>query len=170
MIDYIPRDKSRGTLVPICTYDLTFFKCLRENIQHQPARQDVPLRCSIFTVLSVYLCINSILIILMVIPWSLVSFSGEAHSSVQFNMILLGIALLHLCYCVGIYCKLIPDWIKLTPARILFPAQYRIKLEIILGEVFLKYHRVIRQPASIYLDSLIVTESWVFIPRVFPRP
>ena len=25
-------------------------------------------------------------------------------------------------YNVGIQCKLIPDWIELTPARILFPA------------------------------------------------
>ena len=30
---------------------------------------------------------------------------------------------------VGIYCKLIPDWIKLTRARILFPAQYRTKFK-----------------------------------------
>ena len=38
----------------------------------------------------------------------------------------------------GIYCKLIPDWIKLTPWRILFSNQYRTKLEILLGEVFQK--------------------------------
>ena len=29
---------------------------------------------------------------------------------------------------IGIYCKLIPDWIKSTRAQILFPAQYRAKL------------------------------------------
>ena len=33
-----------------------------------------------------------------------------------------------------------------------------------------KYHRLIRQSASIYLDYLIATASWVFSPRVFPRP
>ena len=37
---------------------------------------------------------------------------------------------------VGMYCKLIPDWIKSTQARIPFPAQYRTKFEILLGEVF----------------------------------
>ena len=37
---------------------------------------------------------------------------------------------------VGIYCRFITDWIKLTPARILFTAQYRTKFEILPGEVF----------------------------------
>ena len=73
-------------------------------------------------------------------------------------------------YIVGIYCKLIPNWIKSTHERILFTARYRPKFEILLGEVFQKYHRVIRQPASISLDYLIVIASIVFIPRVFPRP
>ena len=35
-----------------------------------------------------------------------------------------------------IYCKLIPGWIELTRAWISFPAQYRTKIEILLGEVF----------------------------------
>ena len=39
---------------------------------------------------------------------------------------------------VGIYRKFVPDWIKSTRARILFPAKYRTKFEIILGEIFLK--------------------------------
>ena len=38
-----------------------------------------------------------------------------------------------------------------------------------LGEVFLKYHLVIRQPSSLYLDSFIANEYWLFSPGVFPR-
>ena len=70
---------------------------------------------------------------------------------------------------VVIYCKLIPGWIKLNPARILFTAQWQTKFEILLGEVFKKCRRVIKQPASLYLDYLIATASWFFGPRLFPR-
>ena len=55
--------------------------------------------------------------------------------------IFLNLALVHLLRgweYVGIYCKFIPNWIKLTQAIILFPAQYITKLEILLGEVFRK--------------------------------
>ena len=39
---------------------------------------------------------------------------------------------------VGIHCELIPDWIISTLSRILFPAQYRTKIEILLGKIFQK--------------------------------
>ena len=71
---------------------------------------------------------------------------------------------------VGIYCRLITNWIELNQARIWFPAQYITKVKILLGEVFLKYHRVFRQQAPLYLDFFIATASIIFSPRVFPRP
>ena len=37
---------------------------------------------------------------------------------------------------VGIYCKLIPNWIKSTRTWMSFTAQYRTNFEILLGEVF----------------------------------
>ena len=37
-----------------------------------------------------------------------------------------------------IYYKFIPDWIESTRARILFPAKYRTKFEILIVEVFQK--------------------------------
>ena len=86
---------------------------------------------------------------------------------------LLYVGIIHLLQrqkCVGIYYKLIPNWIKLTQSRIFFTTKYRTKLKILLVELFRKYHIVIRQPASPYLDSLIATASLVFIPRLFPRP
>ena len=70
---------------------------------------------------------------------------------------------------VRIYCKLIPDWIKLTPSRILLTSQYITKSEILLGEVFRKYHRVNRKTASLYFDYLIATASIVFSPRLLPK-
>ena len=70
----------------------------------------------------------------------------------------------------GIYCKLIPDLIKSTPSVMLFPVQYRTKFEILPGELFRKYHRVIIKTDSLYLYSLMVTTSRVFSPGVFPRP
>ena len=70
---------------------------------------------------------------------------------------------------VGIHCNLIPNWIKLTPTRILFPAQYRTKLEILLGKLFRKWNRVIRQPYSLLLDDPIEIAYIVFIPKVYPR-
>ena len=70
---------------------------------------------------------------------------------------------------VVIYCKLIPNWIKFPPDRKLFPSQYRTKLEILLGELFQKHYRVIRQPASLYLDYFIKTASILFSTRVFTR-
>ena len=69
---------------------------------------------------------------------------------------------------VGLYCKLVPDWTKSTLARILFLAQYTTRFEILPGEVFLKYHRLLRQTASLYFDSLIATAYKVFVTRVFP--
>ena len=71
---------------------------------------------------------------------------------------------------VEIHCRLIPNWIKSTTDLIWLPDQYIIKLEILLGEVSLKYHRVIRKPASLYLYCLIETSFSVFSPRVSPRP
>ena len=54
-----------------------------------------------------------------------------------------------LLYYVVIQCKLIPDWIKLAPYRILFPSQYRTNIDIILREVIYlltptctKYHQM----------------------------
>ena len=69
----------------------------------------------------------------------------------------------------GIHCRLIPNWIESTADRLLFTYQYRTKSEILLGEVFQKYHRVIIQAASLLLDSLIKTASILFSPRVLPR-
>ena len=46
-------------------------------------------------------------------------------------------------YNVGIYRGLITDWTSSTPAIIVFPAQYRTKIEILLGKVFRKYHKLI---------------------------
>ena len=54
---------------------------------------------------------------------------------------------------IGIYCKLITYWIESNLSRILLPAQYRTKFEILLGEVFQKLHKVIRQTASLYIVS-----------------
>ena len=71
---------------------------------------------------------------------------------------------------VGIYCKLIPYWIESTPARILFPTQYRTKLEIPLGELFRKYHRVIRKPDSLSLYDMVENVSRVFSTKFFTRP
>ena len=48
--------------------------------------------------------------------------------------------------------------------------EYKTKFEILLGEVFLKYNREIRQQASLYLDSLVETDLISFSTRVFPRP
>ena len=42
------------------------------------------------------------------------------------------------CKGVEIYCKLISGWIESNPSRIFFPTQYKTKLEILLGELFLK--------------------------------
>ena len=67
---------------------------------------------------------------------------------------------------VVIYCNLIPYLIESTLAIILFTTQYRTKFEIILREVFQKYHRVIRQTTSLYLDCFIATASRVFSDRV----
>ena len=87
------------------------------------------------------------------------------------------VAIVHLLWrrlCVGIYCKLINDWIQLTRARILFPAHYKtgIQNQILntTRRIISKEHRVIRQKESLYLDYLIETASWVFSPRVFPIP
>ena len=66
---------------------------------------------------------------------------------------------------VVIYNKLISYWIKSTPARILFPDQYRTLSEILLEELFIKQHRLNRQLDSLYLDSIIATSSRVFSPR-----
>ena len=71
---------------------------------------------------------------------------------------------------VRIHYKSIPEWIKLTQAIIILPTQYRTKFEIPFGEVFWKYNRVVRQPASLYLDSLIKTSSCVFSHSIFTRP
>ena len=66
---------------------------------------------------------------------------------------------------VGIYCKLIPNWIILTQERILFTTQYRT---VIQNQI--RNTTWIRKQASLYLDSLIATSSIVFSPRVFHRP
>ena len=58
-----------------------------------------------------------------------------------FFLFFLYVAIVHLLQRqegVGIYCKLVPDWIESIPDRILFPDQYRTKFEIIFGEVFRK--------------------------------
>ena len=59
----------------------------------------------------------------------------------------------------GIHCKMIPDWIKPTPSRIIFSAQYITKIEILIGEVFRKYHIVIRQPLIVIASIVLVLES-----------
>ena len=73
----------------------------------------------------------------------------------------------------GIYCKLNPNWIKSTQARILFLSQYRTgiqnQIRYTTWRNISKYHRLIRQQASLYFYSLIETASWLFITRVFPR-
>ena len=75
---------------------------------------------------------------------------------------------------VGIYCKLTPDWTISTREKILFPSQYIMGIQNQSRNTtwisISKYHRVIRQQASLYLYSFISTESWVFITRFFPRP
>ena len=45
--------------------------------------------------------------------------------------------------------------------------EYRTKFENNSLRSISKYHRVIRQQASLYLDSLIATTSWVFGTRIF---
>ena len=71
----------------------------------------------------------------------------------------------------GIYCPFIPNWIKLTRSIILFTAQYRTGIQNQVRNttwrIILKQNRIIRHQVLIYLDSLILTESWVFSPRVF---
>ena len=73
----------------------------------------------------------------------------------------------------GIYCKFIPDWIKSTWAIILFYAQYRTGIQNqfrnTIWIIISKYHILIRQKASLYLDSFISNASWIFSPIVFPR-
>ena len=55
----------------------------------------------------------------------------------------------------GIYYKLIPDWIESARARILFPAQYRTRIQNQIQNntwrIISKYHRVISKQASLYL-------------------
>ena len=74
---------------------------------------------------------------------------------------------------VRIYCRWVPDWIELTRARVLSLSKYitvtQNKIQNTNWITIPKYHRVIRQQGSRYLDSLIETASRAFSPRVFAR-
>ena len=85
---------------------------------------------------------------------SLIIFSFFFVTYLAYIFFLSYVAIFHLLRIwegVGMHCNFIPSLIESAPARILFPSQYITKFLILIGEVFLKQHIVIRQPASLFI-------------------